>query len=147
MTGGMHDRYGATLSRRATAAEPSIASLVVRLHHQGHSCIASFSGALTATTRATIDGVANLVNGETAVVLDFSRVDVVDDVGAHAVETLVQSVRARGGKLQISEPRTPRGGFLSGGTKVPGYFSMSTPVGTTSAKVSEGGETGVGAGT
>jgi anti-anti-sigma regulatory factor len=81
-----------------------IASLVVYLHHEGCSCIASFSGALTATTRPTIDGVADLVADEESVVLDFSRVDVIDEAGTHAIEMLVRLVRVHGGDLQVAKP-------------------------------------------
>jgi anti-anti-sigma regulatory factor len=105
MAGAMHDRYGETPSRRATARDPATASLLVYLHHQGHRCVASFSGALTAATRSTVDGIANLIAGEESIVLDLSRVAVVDEDGTDALETLVESVLAHGAQLQICEAR------------------------------------------
>lgn len=81
-----------------------IASLVVHLRRDAESCIASFSGSLTETTRATIDAIAELIGGEQRVLLDFSRVDEVDRGGADAVEVLVHSVRAHGAHLRIAYP-------------------------------------------
>jgi len=91
-----------------------MASLVVYLHREAYRCIASFSGALTAATRATIDGVADLLAGEQSVLLDFSRVDVIDDGGADALEVLVDSVRAHGGQFQMAESGGRMGAFLRG---------------------------------
>jgi MFS superfamily sulfate permease-like transporter len=85
---------------------------VVYLHREAHRCIASFSGALTSATRATIDGVGDLLAGERLVVLDFSRVDVIDAGGADAVEILVNSVRAHGGHFQMAESRGRLGASL-----------------------------------
>jgi anti-anti-sigma regulatory factor len=82
-----------------------IGSLVVYLHREAQRCIASFSGALTAATRGTIDGVADLLAGEQSVILDLSRVDFMDAGGADAVEVLVNSVRARGGHFRMAEAR------------------------------------------
>jgi anti-anti-sigma regulatory factor len=110
--GRPHER----LSSAVTESEPPIASLVVYLHREAQRCIASFSGALTAGTRATIDGVADLIAGERSVLLDFSRVDVIDAGGADAVEVLVDSVRALGGHLQTIGSRAR----MSGGFRDPG---------------------------
>lgn len=94
------------------STEPQTPSLVVSLRRETHRCIASFSGALTARTRATIDGVADLIAGERSVVLDLSRVDAVDAGGADAVEVLVSSVRALGGHLQMTGARGRLGAAL-----------------------------------
>jgi len=99
------------LSSAVTGSEPPIASLVDYLHREAQMCIASFSEALTAGTRATVDGVADLIAGERSVLLDFSRVDVVDAGGADAVEVLVDSVHALGRHLQTIGSR----GRMSGG--------------------------------
>jgi anti-anti-sigma regulatory factor len=96
VSGAIHDGDGGSPAHRSSAMGTPVASLVVHLHHEGCRCIASFSGALTATTRSTIDGVADLVADEESVVLDFSRVDVIDDAGAHAIEMLFRLVRVRG---------------------------------------------------
>ncbi len=111
------------LSSAVTESEPPVASLVVYLHREAQRCIASFSGALTAGTRATIDGVADLIAGERSVLLDFSRVDVVDAGGADAVEVLVDSVRALGGHLQTVGSR----GRMRGGFRTPGRTPRPLP--------------------
>ena len=64
----------------------------------------AFIGALTVTTQATIEGVAGLLAGEQSVVLDFSRVDAVDEGGANAIELVLCSVRMHGGQLQLFDP-------------------------------------------
>jgi anti-anti-sigma regulatory factor len=92
--------------------ETPIAALLVYLHREAHRCIASFSGALTSATRATVDGVADLLAGEQSVVLDLSRVDVIDAGGADALEVLVNSVRAHGGHFQMAESRGRMGASL-----------------------------------
>ena len=92
----VRDRRDEPQRSSASETEAPIASLVVYLHREAHRCIASFSGALTAATRATIDGVADLLAGEQLVVFDFSRVDVIDTGGSDAVDVLVNSVRAHG---------------------------------------------------
>jgi anti-anti-sigma regulatory factor len=89
---------------RACDMEPSLPSLVVFLRRDTGSCIASFNGALTAETRNTIDGIADLIVGETSVVLDFSQVDVVDVGGAIAAVMMIQSIQVRGSHLQVTEP-------------------------------------------
>jgi MFS superfamily sulfate permease-like transporter len=99
----VHDRRDEPESSSSSESEAPIASLVVYLHREAYRCIASFSGALTSATRATIDGLADLLAGERLVVLDFSRVDVIDAGGADAVEVLVNSVRARGGHFQMAD--------------------------------------------
>jgi anti-anti-sigma regulatory factor len=111
------------LSSVVGESEPPTPSLVVYLHREAQRCIASFSGALTSATRATIDGVADLIAGERSVVLDFSRVDVVDAGGADAVEVLVDSVRALGGHLQTIGSR----GRMSGGFRAPSRTSWPIP--------------------
>jgi hypothetical protein len=108
----LHDRRHEPQRSSISGTEAPIASLVVYLHREAHRCIASFSGALTAATRATIDGVADLLAGEQLVVLDFSRVDVIDAGGADAVEVLVNSVRAHGGHFQMAESKGRMGASL-----------------------------------
>jgi anti-anti-sigma regulatory factor len=99
MSTGVQDRHDGSPSLQPSETARPIASLVVRLHRDVNSCTASFSGALTATTRITIDGLAELLAGEESVVLDFSRIDVVDKHGTDAVKVLIDSVRARGTHL------------------------------------------------
>jgi anti-anti-sigma regulatory factor len=93
------------MTSSASHFDAPIESLVVYLHREAQRCIASFSGALTAATRGTIDGVADLLAGEQSVILDFSRVDFIDAGGADAVEVLVNSVRAHGGRFRMAEAR------------------------------------------
>jgi len=119
MSWTFQDRRDETESSTASEMEQPIASLVVYLHREAHRCIASFSGALTAATRATIDGVADLLTGEQSVVLDFSRVDLMDAGGADAVEVLVNAVRSRGGHFQMAESRGWNGASL--GTRAIGH--------------------------
>ena len=108
MSSAIPDRYDGPVSPRAPQAEPlPVGSLLVYLRHDAQNCIASFVGALTGATRATIDGVVDLIAGEPSVVLDLSRVEVVDQGGADAVEVLVNSVRARGGHFRIAETNGP----------------------------------------
>ena len=97
------------LDHRSSDRESSIPALVVYLYRNADSCIASFNGALTATTRSSIEGVADLIIGETCVTLDFSEVDVVDHDGAAAARQLAQSVRLRGSKLKVVEPLSREG--------------------------------------
>jgi anti-anti-sigma regulatory factor len=112
MSAGIPDRPG-VLSPRAPQREAvPVSSLLVYLRHDAQNCIASFAGALTSATRATIDGVVDLVAGEPSVVLDLSRVEVVDRGGADAVEVLVNSVRARGGHFRIAETNGPASGCV-----------------------------------
>jgi hypothetical protein len=104
MSSAIPDRYDGPVSPRASRTEaPPIGSLLVYLRHDAQNCMASFIGALTTATRATIDGVVDLIAGEPSVVLDLSRVEVVDQGGADAVEVLVNSVRARGGHFRMAE--------------------------------------------
>jgi hypothetical protein len=108
MSGAIPDRHDGSVSLRAPRMEaPPIGSLLVYLRHDAQNCIASFIGALTTATRTTIDGVVDLIAGEPSVVLDLSRVEVVDQGGADAVELLVNSVRARGGRFQMAETNGP----------------------------------------
>ena len=97
------------LDHRSSDRGSSIPALVVYLYRDADSCIASFNGALTATTRSSIEGVADLIIGETCVTLDFSEVDVVDHDGAAAARQLAQSVRLRGSKLKVVEPLSREG--------------------------------------
>lgn len=107
MSAAIPDRHGA-VSPRASRTEPlRTGSLLVYLRHDAQNCTASFIGALTSATRATIDGVVDLIAGEPSVVLDLSRVEVVDRGGADAVEMLVNSVRARGGHFRMAEMNGP----------------------------------------
>jgi len=85
---------------------------VVYLHREAQRCIASFSGALTAATRGTIDGVADLLAGERSVTLDLSGVDFIDAGGADAVEVLVNSIRGHGGHFRMAEAEGPTAGSL-----------------------------------
>jgi hypothetical protein len=108
MSGAIPDGHESVVSPRATQTEPlPIGSLLVYLRHDAQNCIASFIGALTSATRATIDGVVDLIAGEPSVVLDLTRVEVVDQGGADAVDVLVNSVRARGGHLRMAETNGP----------------------------------------
>jgi hypothetical protein len=102
MTLAIHNRKERSLSRQRSESEQGIASLVVRLYRDERSCIAYFSGALTEKTRATIDGIADLIVGEVSLVFDFSRIDVVDRGGADAVDVLIRSVRLRGAHLKMA---------------------------------------------
>lgn len=110
------DRHERSLSSQASETEPLWGSLLVYLHHQEQSCIASFRGALSTATRTTVDGIADLIAGEESAVLDFSGAHVVDDGGADAVEALVHSIRTRGAHVEMAEPRTRLGTALSGRT-------------------------------
>ena len=112
MSTGVQDRHDGSRSLQASETAPPIASLVVRLHRDANNCTASFSGSLTATTRLTIDGLADLLAGEESVVLDFSRIDVVDNHGADAVEVLIDSVRARGTHLLMVPPHNAYNGQI-----------------------------------
>jgi anti-anti-sigma regulatory factor len=106
-------RGGRSGSPLAGRTQPAIASLVVHLHRDVQACIASFSGSLSGTTGVTIDGIADLISGEESVLLDFSRADVVDQGGAEALEALLLSIRQRGARLQVVQPRNRRGRSLS----------------------------------
>jgi MFS superfamily sulfate permease-like transporter len=106
-------RGGRSLSPLAGKTQPAIASLVVHLHRDEQRCIASFSGSLAGTTGVTIDGVADLISGEESVLLDFSRADLVDQGGVDALETLILSIRQKGARLQVVQPRNRRGKSLS----------------------------------
>jgi hypothetical protein len=90
-------------SLRSLAAETEgpIPSLVVHVHGDARHCVASFSGALSKATRTTIYAIVDLIASEEAVILDFSRADVVDEDGADAVDVLIQEVRAGGTDLRI----------------------------------------------
>ena len=104
MSRTVHDRLNGVPCPRSAETKPqSAASLLVYIRHDAGHCIVSFIGSLTSTTRATIDGVADLISGEESVVLDLSRVEVVDEWGANAVGVLVNMVRARGGRFQMAE--------------------------------------------
>lgn len=105
MSGAIQDRYDGPLPLASQTKPLPIASLLVYLQHDAQNCIASFIGALTTATRATIDGVADLIAGEPLVVLDLSRIEVVDEGGADAVEVLVNSIRAHGGHFQIADSK------------------------------------------
>ena len=105
MSRTVHGRRDEPLTSSSSRIDPPIEALVVYLHREAQRCIASFSGALTAATRGTIDGVADLLAGERSVILDLSRVDFIDAGGADAVEVLVNSVRAHGGQFRIAEAR------------------------------------------
>jgi MFS superfamily sulfate permease-like transporter len=108
MSGAIPDRHDDPGSTRASQTEPlPIGSLVVYLRHDAKTCIASFIGVLTSATRATLDGVVDLIASEPSVVLDLSRVKVVDQGGADAVDVLVKSVRARGGHFRMAETSGP----------------------------------------
>jgi hypothetical protein len=101
-----HDRWEPTQSDRADGpGEPNV-SLLVLLRRDAHRCVASFSGALTDTTRTTIQALAQLMIGERSIVLDFSRVNQIDRGGAEAVQVLVHSVKAGGAQLRMTQPRT-----------------------------------------
>jgi hypothetical protein len=80
-------------------ANPDATSLVVHLHRDADHCTASFYGSLTTGTRLTFEGLGDLLAGEESVVLDFSRIDVVDNDGSEAVDALIDSIRARGAHL------------------------------------------------
>ena len=107
------NRGDKSLSPPAPDTQQPSASLVVHLHRDAQSCIASFSGWLSDATRVTIDGIADLLSGEESVLLDFSRAEVVDQGGADGLEGLVFTVRAQGARLQMVQPRTRRGRSLS----------------------------------
>jgi hypothetical protein len=107
MSGATLCRCDAPSPRPSQGEAPPIASLLVYLRHDAQDCTATFIGALTSATRATIDGVVDLIVGEPSVVLDLSRVVVVDRGGADAVEVLVNSVRARGGHFRMAETYGP----------------------------------------
>jgi MFS superfamily sulfate permease-like transporter len=107
-----HGRRDESLTSLASPIDPPIESLVVYLHREAQRCIALFSGALTAATRGTIDGVADLLAGERSVILDLSRIDFIDAGGADAVEVLVNSVRAHGAHFRIVEARGHTGASL-----------------------------------
>ena len=108
MSRTVHGRRDEPMTPSASQIDPPIESLVVYLHREAQRCIASFTGALTAATRGTIDGVADLLAGEQSVVLDFSRVDFIDAGGADAVEVLVNSVRAHGGHFRMADRFVPQ---------------------------------------
>ena len=113
MSDAIPDRHDGPSSPRASQTERlPIGSLLVYLRHDAPNCIVSFIGALTSATRATIDGVVDLIAGEPSVVLDLSRVEVVDQGGADAVEVLVNSVRARGGHFRMAEANGPASASL-----------------------------------
>jgi anti-anti-sigma regulatory factor len=108
MSGAILDRHHGPFSPGASQTEaPPVVSLLVHLRHDAQNCTATFIGALTAATRATIDGVVDLIAGEPSVLLDLSRVEVVDQSGADAVAMMVNSVRARGGHFRIVETNRP----------------------------------------
>ena len=108
MSAVIPDRHEGPCSLRAPQAEaPPVGALLVYLRHEAQNCTASFIGALTSDTRATIDGVVDLIAGEPSVVLDLSRVEVIDRGGADAVEVLVNSVRAHGGHFRMAETNAP----------------------------------------
>jgi hypothetical protein len=98
-----------SLSPLSRETQPASVSLVVHLHRDAESCVASFSGSLAGATRVTIDGIAELISGERSVLLDFSRAEVVDQGGADALEALVVSLRVQGTDLQVAEPVRRRG--------------------------------------
>jgi hypothetical protein len=113
MSGAIPDQYDGAVSSLASQTEPlPIGSLLVYLRHDAQNCIASFIGALTTATRSTIDGVVDLIAGEPSVVIDLSRVEVVDQGGADAVEVLVNSVRGRGGHFRMAETNGPESAHL-----------------------------------
>jgi hypothetical protein len=113
MSAAIPDRHEGPFSLRASQAEERpIGSLLVYLRQDAQGCTASFIGALTSATRATIDGVVDLIAGEPSVVLDLSRVEVVDRGGADAVEVLVNSVRARGGHFRMAGTNGPASACL-----------------------------------
>lgn len=87
-----------------TIADPDAASLVVYLHRDADHCTASFDGSLTNTARVTIEGLVDLLAGEESVVLDFSRIDMVDNDGSDAIEALIDSIRSRGAHLLVEHP-------------------------------------------
>jgi hypothetical protein len=103
-----------SLSHRAPGPEQPITSLLVLLRRDAHSCVASFNGSLTDTTRVTIQALAELMTGEKSVVLDFSRVDRIDRGGAEAVGVLVHSIQVGGANLRMIQPRTGLDGTSSG---------------------------------
>jgi hypothetical protein len=124
-----HDRWGPTQSRRADGPEEANASLLVLLRRDAHRCVASFSGALTDTTRTTIQALAQLMIGERSIVLDFSRVDQIDRDGAEAVQVLVHSVKAGGAQLRMTQPKAKLHGISWGPTRpsLGGYTSVQSP--------------------
>jgi hypothetical protein len=94
-------------ARQASETGSPPTALLAYLHRDANSCIASFIGGLTVTTRNAIDGVADLIIGEAAVVLDFSRVDLVDIGGARAAARMIRAILLGGSHLQITEPMRP----------------------------------------
>jgi ABC-type transporter Mla MlaB component len=88
---------------RPGAAMQPVASLLISLRYDGRRYVALFRGALTAATRATLDGVADLLVGESSVLLDLSQLDVVDEGGAAALTALVDSVRGHGVQLRVTD--------------------------------------------
>lgn len=107
------DRQRRTPARRASEMELPTPSLVVYLHRQANSCIASFSGALSIATQNTINGIAELIVGEISVLLDFSQVDMVDVNGVDATTMLTSISSVAWSHLQIIEPkRQESGSFL-----------------------------------
>jgi anti-anti-sigma regulatory factor len=90
--------------KTAAIADPNATSLVVHLHRDADLCTASFDGSLTNTTRLTIEGLVDLLAGEESVILDLSKVDVIDNDGSDAVEALIDSIRARGAHLLVDHP-------------------------------------------
>jgi anti-anti-sigma regulatory factor len=108
MSGAILDRQHGPFSAGAPQMKAlPVVSLLVYLRHDAQNCRATFIGALTTDTRATIDGVVDLIAGEPSVVLDLSRVEVVDQSGADALAVLVDSVRARGGRFRMVETNRP----------------------------------------
>ncbi len=104
MSRAVHGRFDGVPCPRAAETKPqSLASLLVYIRHDARHCIASFIGSVTNATRSTIDGVADLISAEQSVVLDLSRVEMVDESGADAVRMLVNRVRACGGRFQMAE--------------------------------------------
>jgi hypothetical protein len=86
--------------------EPWPSSLLVHLHRisEGRTCVAEFCGVLTGATLATIDAIFDLIEREDSVVLDFTRVEVVDGRGAEAVAALSHSLRSHGSHLVLKAP-------------------------------------------
>jgi anti-anti-sigma regulatory factor len=109
MSGAVHERKDISPYSSTTEIEPSLGSLVVHLRLKEQTCIVSFSGAITDKTRVTLDGVAELIAGEDSVVLDFSRIDVVNRAGMDAVDILVHSVLSHGAHLRMTQPKTRMG--------------------------------------
>jgi anti-anti-sigma regulatory factor len=112
MSSASHERHDISLYSSTAEIEPSPDSLVVHLRLKERTCIVSFSGAITDRTRLTLDGVAELIAGEDWVVLDFSRIDLVNRTGMDAVDMLIHSVLSHGAHLRLTQPRTRAGGAL-----------------------------------